>query len=109
MGQLLAPQHLSPELLAAIEARCACPAALIQTVPVRARTSGSRTCDVDVHVFELVGHDKASTGYAWRLDDRILTAIEIGPVRSPTDAVCAGLADEARRRNLALAAGVSRG
>ena len=91
------------DLLEAIEARWPCHAALIQTVPVRARTVGSRALDVDVHVFDLVDHDKASTAYAWRTNDRVFTALEIGPIRSPTDAVCAALADEARQRNLALA------
>jgi len=91
------------DLQGAIEARCACHAALIQTVPVRARTAGARMLDVDVHVFELIDCAKTSTAYAWRSEDRVFTALDIGPIRSPNDAVRAALADETRQRNLALA------
>jgi hypothetical protein len=96
------------DLVSAIEARCACHAALIQTVPVRAgaasrRSWGAPAWDVDVHIFELIDCGKASTAYAWRSDDRVFTALEIGPIRSPFDAVQAALADEARQRNLDLA------
>ena len=100
--------HTPADLHGAIEARCACQAALIQTVPVRARAAGSRTWDVDVHVFELIDCAKTSTAYAWRADDRVFTALDIGPIRSPTDAVNAAVADEARQRNLALAGGAAR-
>lgn len=93
------------DLQDAVVARCDCKAALIQTVPVRARAAGARTLDVDVHVFELIACTKSSTAYAWRYDDRVFTAIDIGPIRSPIDAVHAALADEARQRNLAFAVG----
>ncbi len=98
----VAPSRAAPDLQTAIETRGDCLAALIQTVPVRARAAGSRTLDVDVHVFELIDCAKSRTGYAWRANDRVFTALEIGPIRSPMDAVCAVLADEARRRNLEL-------
>ncbi len=95
--------RVAPDLLNAMEVRGACAAELIQTVPVRARVTGTQTWDVDVHVFELISCGKTDTGYAWRVDDRVFTALDIGPIRSPTDAVCAALADEARQRKLALA------
>ncbi len=63
------------DLQTAIEARCACAAALIQTVPVRARTGSGRTLDVDVHVFELADCAKTSTAYAWTQADRVFTAL----------------------------------
>ena len=90
------------DLAVAVQVRFACDASLLQTVPVRARITGGRICDVDVHIFALGRTAKSHTAYAWRHDDRIFTALDIGPIRSPTDAVCAALADEARRRNLAL-------
>ena len=103
----VAVSRAAPDIQTAMETRGECSAALIQTVPVRARTAGSRTLDVDVHVFELIDCARSRTGYAWRADDRVFTALEIGPIRSPIDAVCAVLADEARRRNLALGSRLS--
>ena len=92
------------ELLSAIEERCESRASLIQTVPVRARIAGTETWDVDVHVFTVADCSKTRTAYAWQSDSRVYTALDIGPVRSPTDAVCAALADRLRERNLARGA-----
>ena len=103
----MAAAELAPtvsDLQSEIERRWACTASLIQTVPVRARVDGNRTWDVDVHVFELVSCAKTNTAYAWTSDDRVFASLDIGPIRSPSDAVCATAADLARQRNLALAA-----
>lgn len=91
------------DLRLAVESRCASRAALIQTVPVRARIDGNQTWDVDVHVFEVLGCAKTHTAYAWQSGSRVYTALDIGPIRSPSDAVCATMADRIRERNLSLA------
>ena len=96
-------ERLLVDMKCEIERRWACQAALIQTVPVRATAPDNRTCDVDVHVFELADCAKTHTAYAWSSDSRLFTALDIGPIRSPVDAVCATLADEVRQRNLAMA------
>lgn len=91
-------QHLKHE----VEARTTARAALIQTVPVRVAGSDGAPCDVDVHVFALSQCHKTDTAYAWMHDGRSFTALDIGPIRSPGDAVCAALAEQRRLRNLLL-------
>jgi len=91
------------DLKSAVESRCASRASLLQTVPVRARIDGNQTWDVDVHVFAVTDCSKTHTAYAWLSDSRVYTALDIGPIRSPSDAVCATLADSVRERNLSMA------
>lgn len=85
-----------------VENRVAAEASLIQTVPVRVGGRAGEPCDVDVHVFALSHCPVTDTAYAWLADGQEFTALDIGPIRSPTDAVCAMLAEQIRLRNLAL-------
>lgn len=101
----------SADLQAAVEQRCECSARLVQTVPVTAPIQGTRTWDVVVHVFELDGSGVTNKAYAWSspvegpvgrgFESRIFTALNIGPIKSPMDAVCATLADQMRAQRLA--------
>lgn len=92
---------VAPELQSAIERRCACAARLVQTVPVSAPIGVHRTWDVVVHVFELHGCDKTNRAYAWE-SESVYTALDIGPIRSPSNAVYATVADQIRQTRLAL-------
>jgi hypothetical protein len=93
-------------LQAAVERRWPSSATLVQTVPVRAELGGN-VIDAVVHVFDLAQCAKAARAYAWTapIEDthrrRLQVALHIGPIKSPTDAVWATLADEVRARRLA--------
>jgi hypothetical protein len=93
-------------LKAAVERRWPCTAALIQTVPVRAELGG-RVIDAIVHVFALNEYTTALRAYAWAAPiegsarRRVHVAQHIGPIKSPTDAVWATIADDLRARRLA--------
>lgn len=95
-----------PGLKAAVERRWPCSATLVQTVPVRAELADGGV-DAIVHVFALAGYSKALRAYAWAAPiegsarRRIHVAQHIGPIKSPTDAVWATIADEVRARRLA--------
>jgi hypothetical protein len=98
------------DLKVAVEQRWSCGATLVQTVPVTAMLDSERVWDVIVHIFEIDGYAKATRAYAWvgsLLDgsdkDRIYSALDIGPIKGPGDAVGAAIADELRTTRLALA------
>ncbi len=96
----------APGLQAAIERRWPSVATLLQTVPVRAELGGE-VIDAVVHVFGLAHCSKAPRAYAWAAPiegsarRRVQIALHIGPIKSPTDAVWATIADEVRARRLA--------
>jgi hypothetical protein len=90
-----------PDLLQAVEQRGACSARLVQTVPVKAKIDEDRTLDLVVHVYELSGCVMTRRAYAWSAGDDVHTALDIGPICSPVEAVHATLADRDRRSNLA--------
>jgi hypothetical protein len=85
-----------------VERRVAAEASLIRTVTVRVGGQAGGPCDVDVHVFALAHCRLTDTAYAWMADGREFTALDIGPIRSPVDAVWAVMAEQIRLRNLAL-------
>ncbi|MBV8393580.1 MAG: hypothetical protein JOY81_10405 [Alphaproteobacteria bacterium] len=98
------------DLKRAVERRWSCDATLLQTVPVTAVLDSERSWDVIVHIFRLDGHPKAGRAYAWMgslHDDsgkqRLYSALDIGPIKGPGDAVGAAIADELRTTRLALA------
>ncbi len=72
-----------------------CQAIHVETVPVVERFQGQTVWDGDVEVFELVGHPKASRGYAWAYDNtkgsQIVAVLELPPVISPKTAVQAAI------------------
>jgi hypothetical protein len=96
----------------AIVRRWPCAAQLVQTVPVRAEFEG-RSFDAVVHVFDLAGCGKAARAYAWTapIDGtarrRIQVSLHIGPIKSPTEAVWAAIADDVRARRLASRAPIA--
>ena len=90
------------DLKTAIERRHGGVASLVQTVPVRAHLMGTVRWQGVVYIFALANNRKARRAYAWPAspvaapDGRIFTALHIGPIDSPTGAVCAALADAVR-------------
>ncbi len=90
----------APDLQSAIERRCACTARFVQTVPVSA-PFGCDSWDVVVHVFDLEGCEKTNRAYAWT-SGSVHTALDIGPIRSPSNAVNAIVADMIRQSRLAF-------
>lgn len=95
---------VAPELQSAIEQRCSCAARFVQTVPVSVPVGADDFWDVVVHVFDLEGCGKTNRAYAWS-SGSVYTALDIGPIRSPSDAVNAIVADMVRQSRLALRAG----
>jgi hypothetical protein len=94
-------------LQAAVENRHACMASLVQTVPVSAALKTGETRDVVVHVFHLAGCAKTNRAYAWSSEkaaDQAFVTLDIGPIKSPVDAVGAAIADEYRLARLATRA-----
>ena len=92
---------VAPELQSAIERRCASAARFVQTVPVSVPLGTDDFWDVIVHVFDLDGCEKTNRAYAWS-SGSVYTALDIGPIRSPSDAVNAILADLVRQSRLAV-------
>ena len=72
-----------------------CAAGHIETVPVIERFQGKTVWEGEVEVFELIGHPKASRGYAWAYDkakgSEIVAVLELPPVISPKTAVQASI------------------
>jgi hypothetical protein len=98
---------MASALQAAVEARHACMASLVQTVPVSATMEGGHTRDVVVHIFHLAGCTKTNRAYAWssrEAADEPVVSLDIGPIKSPVDAVGAAIADEYRLARLATRA-----
>jgi hypothetical protein len=93
-------QREIPDLLVAVEQRGSCAARLVQTVPVRTRIGEEESADVVVHVYELQGCAMTNRAYAW-FSDAVYTALDIGPIRSPSAAVHATVADRDRQSKLA--------
>jgi hypothetical protein len=92
---------VAPELQSAIERRCGCAARFVQTVPVSVPVGLDDFWDVVVHVFDLEGCEKTNRAYAWS-SGSVYTALDIGPIRSPSNAVNAIVADMIRQSRLAL-------
>lgn len=89
------------DLRSEIERRYACAARFVQTVPVSAPLGVDRTWDVVVHIFDLDGCLMTNRAYAWDSGE-VHVMLDIGPIRSPGDAVQATVADRLRRDRLAL-------
>jgi hypothetical protein len=92
---------VAPELQSAIERRCGCAARFVQTVPVSAPVGVGRTWEVIVHIFDLEGCLMTNRAYAWS-SGSVYTALDIGPIRSPGNAVNAIVADMIRQSRLAF-------
>jgi hypothetical protein len=77
-----------------------CAARWIETVPVIETFQGKTVWEGEVEVFDLVGHPKASRGYAWAYDkakgSEIVAVLELPPVISPKTAVQASIVGKMR-------------
>ena len=93
------------QLKEAIEAQHGGTATLVQAVPVKETFEGQTVWEGIVHVFDLVGHPKATRAYAWSSPiegsdkRRFFAVLHLGPVKSPQDAVRVAIVAEHRRRS----------
>jgi hypothetical protein len=86
------------QLRKAIEGLHRCTARLVQSVPIRETQRGTAVWEGVVHVFDLVGHPKASRAYAWSSpiagtadQRRFFAVLHEAPVTSPNAAVRAAI------------------
>ncbi len=77
-----------------------CEAKHVETVPVIERFQGQPVWEGEVEVFDLIGHPKASRGYAWAYDkakgSEIVAVLELPSVISPKTAVQAPIVGKMR-------------
>ena len=69
-----------------------CESRHVETVRIRETFQGKTVWDGSVEVFDLIGHPKASQGYAWGFQDdggrwQYIAVLKIVPVDSPVKAV----------------------
>jgi len=90
------------ELRDAIESQHGGAATLAQSVPVTETHNGQTVWQGVVHVFDLEGHPKATRAYAWSSPiegsdkRRFFAVLQMGPIKSPADAVRAAIVAEHR-------------
>lgn len=88
------------DLKDAIESRHGGRATLAQSVPVKETHDGQTVWEGVVHVFDLADHPKATRAYAWSSPiegsqkRRFFAVLQIGPIKSPADAVRAAIIAE---------------
>jgi hypothetical protein len=88
------------QLKEAIETQHGGTATLVQAVPVKETFEGQTVWEGIVHVFDLVGHPKATRAYAWSSPiegsdkRRFFAVLHMGPIKSPVDAVRAAIVAE---------------
>lgn len=92
------------QLREAVESQHGGRAWFVQAVPVRDEFEGQVAWEGVVHVFNLEGVPAAPRAYAWStvIDEatqkrRFYAVLEMGPVKSPVDAVRAAIVAEARQ------------
>lgn len=80
-----------------------CEAKYLETVPVIERFQGKTVWEGEVEVFELIGHSRASKGYAWAYDkdkgSETVAVLELPPVISPKTAVQAAIVGKLREQS----------
>jgi hypothetical protein len=68
-----------------------------ESVSVKETFNGEPVWEGIVEVFDLIGHPRASTVYAWKNDPtHHVTVLHLGPIKSAADAVRAAIAQEFR-------------
>lgn len=88
------------ELKLAVERTHSCTAHYLQSVPVREKYTRETVWEGVVHVFEITGHPKATTAYAWSSPiegsdkRRFFAVLHLGPITSPANAVRAAIVAE---------------
>jgi hypothetical protein len=92
------------QLRDAVEQQHGGTATLLQSVPVHETHAGKAVWEGVVHVFDLVGHPKATRAYAWSspiggsTKRRFFAVLHIPPVDSPEKAVRAAIVAEHKSR-----------
>jgi hypothetical protein len=80
-----------------------CEAQHVETVPVIERFQGETVWEGEVEVFHLIGHPRASIGYAWAYDkdkgSETVAVLELPPVISPRTAVQASIVAKLRENS----------
>lgn len=90
------------QLKQAIESQHGGIATLVQAVPVTEMHEGRAVWEGVVHVFDLVGHPKATRAYAWSspiegsTKRRFFAVLHIPPITGPVEAVRAAIVAESR-------------
>jgi hypothetical protein len=90
------------ELSAAIESQHGGRATFVQSVPVEEVHDGKTVWMGVVHVFDLIGHPKATLAYAWSSPvegsnkRRFFAVLHTDAIKSPRDAVRAAIVAETR-------------
>jgi hypothetical protein len=79
------------------------PATHVETVPVNQLFEGKTARQVNVEVFDLDGHMKATQCFAWIYQDndgrtRYTAVLKMSPVETPQDAVKAALVAQAEKK-----------
>ena len=82
-------------LLKAFKDLHGCEAKHVETVPVIELFKGKTVWEGEVEVFDLIGHPKATRGYAWAYNKEkgsaTIAVLELPPVISPKTAVQAAI------------------
>lgn len=98
---MIDPKYLAA-LVKAFSDLHGCKATHVETVPVIERFQGKTVWEGDVEVFDLIGHPKASRGYAWAYDrakgSEIVAVLKLPPVISPKTAVQAAIVEKMREQ-----------
>ena len=100
-------QTNADELRKAVESVHSCRAVPRETVPVHETFEGRTVWDGVVHVFDLIGHPRATRAFAWsspkggsgKRRRRIAAVLQIGPIMTAADAVRAAIVAEHRQRD----------
>lgn len=97
------PEVDDPERLkVAVENLHHCAAFLVQSVPITETFEGKAVWEGTVHIFDIVGHPKATRAYAWSSPiegsdkRRFFAVLHLPPVTSPVEAVRAAIVAEQR-------------
>jgi hypothetical protein len=75
-----------------------CDARHVETIPVIERFQDKIVWEGEVEVFDLIGHPRASTGYAWAKGNETVCMLELPPVVSPETAVQAAVAGKLKEQ-----------
>ena len=97
------PANPHQPLQDAIRAMHGCESRFVASKPVREVFQGQTAWEGVVSQFDLVGHPRAKTCYAWAYRDgdkmRAIAVLEIPPVDSPETAVKVAIAAQARQNS----------
>lgn len=78
-----------------IQAAHGAKARLVRRIRVLEDFDGEPLWDAEVLLFALFGHPATRWCYAWEVDGEVTTVLQVPPVRTASDAVCAAIVSEA--------------